>query len=169
MFSSESLSLLGFPLDIRAAMENAFARDESCGFGDDVYSMSVEKTGSEYSTLNKEVHRSPPGTRPVFIPQQRKRFVLYAQSQTEHRKSVVRRMLEEAEEPNRLHGLQRGSCGVRSEDRLLFGKLQPSSYNSSQASNHVTVPQSHRGSDTEQPMEEKQDSLFVHAKTPKCD
>lgn len=41
VFSSVSLSLLGFPLDIRAAMEKAFARDESCGFGDDVYSMSA--------------------------------------------------------------------------------------------------------------------------------
>lgn len=41
VLSSVSLSLLDFPLDIRAAMENALARDESCGFGDDVYSMSV--------------------------------------------------------------------------------------------------------------------------------
>ncbi|TNN51230.1 hypothetical protein EYF80_038550 [Liparis tanakae] len=43
VFSSVSLSLLGFPLDIRAAMEKAFARDESCGFGDEVYSMSCKK------------------------------------------------------------------------------------------------------------------------------
>lgn len=43
VFSSASLSLLGFPLDIRAAMEKAFARDESCGFGDEVYSMSVKR------------------------------------------------------------------------------------------------------------------------------
>lgn len=40
VFSSVSLSLL-FPLDIRAAMENAFAREESCGFGEAVYSMAV--------------------------------------------------------------------------------------------------------------------------------
>jgi hypothetical protein len=38
VLSSASLSL-GFPLDMRAAIENAFAREESCGFGDDVYSM----------------------------------------------------------------------------------------------------------------------------------
>lgn len=43
VFSSASLSLLDFPLDIRAAMEKALARDESCGFGDEVYSMSVCK------------------------------------------------------------------------------------------------------------------------------
>lgn len=45
VLSSVSLSLLDFPLDIRAAMENALARDESCGFGDDVYSMSVAGKG----------------------------------------------------------------------------------------------------------------------------
>lgn len=45
VFSSGSLSLLDFPLDIRAAMENALARDESCGFGDDVYSISGGRTG----------------------------------------------------------------------------------------------------------------------------
>lgn len=45
VLSSVSLSLLDFPLDIRAAMENALARDESCGFGDDVYSMSGEGGG----------------------------------------------------------------------------------------------------------------------------
>ena len=38
MFSSVSLSFV-FPLDIRAAIENAFAREESCGFGDEVYSI----------------------------------------------------------------------------------------------------------------------------------
>lgn len=43
VFSSASLSLLGFPLDIRAAMEKAFARDESCGFGDEVYSMLMKR------------------------------------------------------------------------------------------------------------------------------
>lgn len=54
VFSSASFSLLGFPLDIRAAMENAFARDESCGFGEDVYSMSVQKARTrKYSPLNK--------------------------------------------------------------------------------------------------------------------
>lgn len=47
VFSSASFSLLGFPLDIRAAMENAFARDESCGFGEDVYSMTVQRLGHE--------------------------------------------------------------------------------------------------------------------------
>lgn len=45
VLSSVSLSLLDFPLDIRAAMENALARDESCGFGDDVYSMSGGEGG----------------------------------------------------------------------------------------------------------------------------
>lgn len=56
VLSSVSLSLLDFPLDIRAAMENALARDESCGFGDDVYSMSgrgkhqAEGTRPKYST-----------------------------------------------------------------------------------------------------------------------
>lgn len=51
VFSSGSLSLLDFPLDIRAAMENALARDESCGFGDDVYSISGR--GGENRTKNK--------------------------------------------------------------------------------------------------------------------
>lgn len=48
VFSSASLSLLGFPLDISAAMEKAFARDDSCGFGEDVYSMSVERLEPKY-------------------------------------------------------------------------------------------------------------------------
>lgn len=51
VFSSASLSLLDFPLDISAAMEKAFARDESCGFGDDVYSMSVEKSRTQIIPL----------------------------------------------------------------------------------------------------------------------
>lgn len=54
VFSSVSLSLLGFPLDIKAAMEKAFARDESCGFGVDVYSMSVKRLGPKYSPLNEK-------------------------------------------------------------------------------------------------------------------
>lgn len=54
MFSSGSLSLLGFPLDIRAAMENAFARDESCGFGDDVYSMSGHKDRTKKKKKKKK-------------------------------------------------------------------------------------------------------------------
>lgn len=38
VFSSDSLSF-DFPLDMSAAMENAFALEESCGFGEEVYSM----------------------------------------------------------------------------------------------------------------------------------
>lgn len=38
VFSSDSLSF-DFPLDMRAAMEKAFALEESCGFGEEVYSM----------------------------------------------------------------------------------------------------------------------------------
>lgn len=67
MFSSVSLSLLGFPLDIRAAMEKAFARDESCGFGDDVYSMSVRRLGTKYSPLNNSNKKNPPETPPVVF------------------------------------------------------------------------------------------------------
>lgn len=40
VFSSASFSL-AFPLDISAAMEKAFAREDSCGLGDAVNSMSV--------------------------------------------------------------------------------------------------------------------------------
>jgi len=38
VFSSDSLSF-DFPLDMSAAMEKAFALEESCGFGEEVYSM----------------------------------------------------------------------------------------------------------------------------------
>lgn len=40
VLSSASWSF-GLPLDMSAAMENALAREESCGLGDDVYSMVV--------------------------------------------------------------------------------------------------------------------------------
>lgn len=101
MLSSVSLSLLDFPLDIRAAMENALARDESCGFGDDVYSMSVaggkggggqaEGTGPKYST---------DGPREILskllpaVHQQREtsRSVLHARSQMKPCGRVLARM-----------------------------------------------------------------------------
>lgn len=62
VFSSVSLSL-GFPLDIRAAMEKAFARDESCGFGEDVYSMVVEKLDQNLplQKLKKAQTKTAPG------------------------------------------------------------------------------------------------------------
>lgn len=64
VLSSVSLSLLDFPLDIRAAMENALARDESCGFGDDVYSMSGVGGGPSRGNQTKIFHwrtyRNPP-------------------------------------------------------------------------------------------------------------
>ena len=68
VFSSVSLSLLDFPLDIRAAMENALARDESCGFGDAVYSISVGAPHQKYSTEDKRASRNPPEAPPDVPP-----------------------------------------------------------------------------------------------------
>lgn len=62
VLSSVSLSLLDFPLDIRAAMENALAREESCGFGDDVYSMSGGGRGSVGGRVGDQAE----GTRPKY-------------------------------------------------------------------------------------------------------
>lgn len=144
VLSSVSLSLLDFPLDIRAAMENALARDESCGFGDDVYSMSV-------GTKQTKIFHWRPKKSSRCSSSSSSRCVLRAQSQTEPCGSLVGRMSDGT--GSRGCG---ASCGLRSEDLLLFGKLQPSSYNSwnppirASAPRHgPTVP---RGSDTEQPM-----------------
>lgn len=63
VFSSVSLSLLDFPLDIRAAMENALARDDSCGFGDDVYSIS----GGEPEQTIPEKIKEPPEVPPKLL------------------------------------------------------------------------------------------------------
>lgn len=42
VLSGDSLSL-ELPLDMRAAMEKAFAREESCGLGGGVYSMATAR------------------------------------------------------------------------------------------------------------------------------
>lgn len=130
VLSSVSLSLLDFPLDIRAAMENALARDESCGFGDDVYSMSGGEGGPSRGNRPKYSTDEP---REILqklltvVHQQREtsRSVLRAQSQTKPCGSLLGLMSGRRD--------SRGcsaSCGLWSEDLLLLGELQPSSYNS---------------------------------------
>jgi len=57
VLSSASWSF-GLPLDMSAAMENALAREESCGLGDDVYSMVV---GTRRRKRNQPTqHRTEP-------------------------------------------------------------------------------------------------------------
>lgn len=124
VLSSVSLSLLDFPLDIRAAMENALARDESCGFGDDVYSMSGGWEGDQTKIFHWRTYRNPLEA-PTGGPPAEGNQQICPQSQMKPCGSLLGRMSGRSD--------SRGcsaSCGLWSEDLLLFGELQPSSYNS---------------------------------------
>lgn len=172
VFSSGSLSLLDFPLDMRAAMEKALARDDSCGLGEDVYSMSLMLRHPRYSPLNR--------TEILRDAEQLRRWK--EQANQMRGSSSVRRFTRQHFAPRdrfsplcanlslcgRIHGegRRRRRCPrCRIWGRRLFGKLQPdapSPYNSAPASNrcprfHVTLPLSRRGSDAEQPMKEQKD------------
>lgn len=146
VFSSVSLSLLDFPLDIRAAMENALARDESCGFGDDVYSISGGEPDQNIPLKINEPTEIPQKLLLVFHQQRGNQQIRPARPVSNGALWEFDRTHVGPDRPQRLLRVLR--LGLMSDARLLFGKLQLCSYNSCSPPIRASAPtsRSHRPS-----------------------